>query len=99
MNPDDDGIGYKVGAMILDFDDPTKILYRSSKPILVPTEWYENDWKAGVVYASGAVVKDGTLFLYYGGGDKTISVATAPLERFLRELASGENAVLEAATV
>ncbi|MDE2079416.1 MAG: hypothetical protein KGI73_03455 [Patescibacteria group bacterium] len=85
MNPDE-GPGYNVGAMLLDLDDPTKILYRSSAPILAPTEWYENDWKPGVVYASGAIVKDGTLFVYYGGGDKYVNVATAPLAKFLSEL-------------
>ncbi len=91
-------IGYKVGAMLLDLEDPTKILHRSAEPILVPTEWYENDWKPGVVYASGAVVKDGTLFLYYGGGDKTINVATAPLEAFIGELMSDRHAVLSPVT-
>ena len=80
------GPGYKVGAMLLDLDDPTKILHRSDAPVLEPKEWYENDWKPGVVYASGAVVKDGTLFVYYGGGDKTVSLATAPLDAFLKNL-------------
>lgn len=80
------GPGYKVGAMLLDLDDPTKVLYRSTGPILEPQAWYENDWKPGVVYASGAVVKDGTLYVYYGGGDKRVNVATAPLETFLQDL-------------
>ncbi|MDO8481646.1 MAG: hypothetical protein Q7S75_01015 [bacterium] len=79
-------VGYKVGAMILDINDPTKVLYRSALPVLEPREAYENDWKPGVVYASGAIVKDGTLFVYYGGGDKTVNVATAPLEKFLKAL-------------
>jgi beta-1,2-mannobiose phosphorylase / 1,2-beta-oligomannan phosphorylase len=88
MNPNE-GAGYKVGAMLLDINDPTKILYRSAAPVLEPCEWYENDWKPGVVYASGAVVKDGTLFVYYGGGDKTVNVATASLEEFLQALIAG----------
>jgi beta-1,2-mannobiose phosphorylase / 1,2-beta-oligomannan phosphorylase len=79
-------VGYKVGAMILDVDDPTKVLYRSAAPILEPSGLYDNDWKPGVVYASGAVVIDGTLFVYFGGGDKTVNVATAPLEQFLKAL-------------
>ncbi|MGH7141007.1 MAG: hypothetical protein ACREGH_00005 [Minisyncoccia bacterium] len=99
MNPKEPHIGYKVGAMLLDLDDPTKILYRSNCPILEPTEWYENDWKPGVVYASGAIIKDSTIFLYYGGGDKTVCVATAPLEQFLSALTRGEHAVLTPAKV
>ena len=88
-------VGYKVGAMLLDLDDPTKILYRSSNPILEAKEWYENDWKPGVTYASGAVVVGEDLFVYYGGGDKRIAVARANLQDFLHKLTSGEHAVLE----
>ena len=77
---------YKLGAMILDFNDPTTILYRSPKPILEPVMSYENDSKAGVVYASGAIVKDGNLLVYYGGGDKHICVAETPLNTLLEWL-------------
>jgi predicted GH43/DUF377 family glycosyl hydrolase len=78
---------YKLWAMILDAKDPTKILYDSSKPILEPDEWYENEgYKGGVVYSCGAVVKDGELFVYYGGADKVSCVATADLDKFLKEL-------------
>ena len=85
---------YKVGALLLDLKDPTKVLYRANRPILEPDEWYENDWKPGIIYASGAVVKDGTLFLYYGGGDKCIAVAYADLDEFIQKLKSGGNAIL-----
>lgn len=76
-------VGYKVGAMILDRDDPTRILYRSPEPILSPDMPYENDGKPGVVYASGAVIKDGKLFVYYGGGDKHTCVAETQLNPLL----------------
>jgi predicted GH43/DUF377 family glycosyl hydrolase len=78
---------YKLGAMILDKDDPTKVLYRSRVPILEPEEWYENNgWKSGVVYSCGAVVKNGELYVYYGGADAVVCVAVANLDRFLDEL-------------
>ncbi len=77
---------YKVGAMILDFKDPTKVLYRSSAPILSPEMHYENDGKPGVVYASGAVIKNNILFVYYGGGDKHVCVAQVPLDALLKWL-------------
>ena len=89
----DDSNRYKVGALLLDLKDPTRVLYRAGRPVLEPDLWYENDWKPGIVYASGAVVKDGTLFIYYGGGDKRIAVAYANLEEFIRKLKNGENAV------
>ena len=82
-NPD----RYRIGAMILDLKDPTKVLYRSPEPILEPEEWYENEgYKRGVIYSCGAIVKDGKLFVYYGGADKVSCVATADLDKFLEEL-------------
>ena len=78
---------YKLGAMLLDLNEPTKVLVRSRYPILEPDEWYENvGFKSGVVYACGAVVVDGWLFVYYGGADKVVCVATAELEPFLKTL-------------
>lgn len=94
MNPEQH-TGYQVGAMLLDLHDPTKILYQSDKPILTPDEWYENDWKPGVVYASGACVVGPDLFVYYGGGDKYVAAARANLRDFLRKLMSHQNAALE----
>ena len=92
MDKDDPG-RYKLGALLLDIHDPSKVLYRSAYPLLEPNEWYENDWKPGIIYANGAVVKDGTLFIYYGGGDKHIGVARANLKDFLSKLTKNENIV------
>ena len=73
--------------MILDLKNPTKILYRSVSPILEPEEDYENNgYKWGVVYSCGAVVKDGTLLVYYGGADKVIGVASIKLADLLADL-------------
>lgn len=78
---------YKMGAMLLDANDPTKVLARPMEPILEPEEWYENHgWKYGVVYPCGAVIIAETLFVYYGGADSVVCVATANLPDFLKEL-------------
>lgn len=80
---------YRLGAMLLDRDDPTKVLYRSAHPILSPDMHYENDGKPGVVYASGALIKGDDLYVYYGGGDKVCCVATTPVKKLLNYLATG----------
>lgn len=81
---------YKLWVMILDANDPTKILYKSNKPILEPDFWYENEgYKGGVVYSCGAIIKEGQLFVYYGGADKVSCVAWADLDTFLAELVRG----------
>lgn len=77
---------YKLGVLLLDINDPSKVISRSYDPILEPEMWYENDWKPGVVYSCGAVIKDETLYVYYGGGDKHICVATAPLSKVFEKL-------------
>lgn len=65
---------YRIGAMVLDLKDPTKILYRCKKPILEP---YGDD--ANIAYPCGAVVIKNKLFVYYGSADRTVKVATADL--------------------
>lgn len=77
---------YKVGALLLDLNDPEKVLYRSNHPILEPDLWYENDYKPGIVYANGAVVKNGQLLVYYGGGDKFVCIASIPLDQLIASL-------------
>ncbi len=81
---------YKVGAMLLDLDDPTKVICRSKAPVLIPEEAYENDgYKTGVVYASGAIVKNNNIIVYYGGSDNYVCAASAPLDEFLESLKKG----------
>ena len=78
---------YKIGAMLLDLKDPTKVLARTKKPILEPVMSYENDGlKAGVVYPCGAAVIADRLFVYYGGADMVVCVASAKLESFMAQL-------------
>jgi len=78
---------YKVGAMLLDLEEPSRVLYCTKKPILVADKLYENiGFKPGVVYATGAVVKDDTLLIYYGGADSSVCVAYSDLEKFLTTL-------------
>ncbi len=78
MDKDDEG-RYKLGALLLDLKNPEKVLYRAQHPILEPDAWYENDWKPGIIYASGAIIKNKKLLVYYGGGDKHIGIASIML--------------------
>jgi predicted GH43/DUF377 family glycosyl hydrolase len=78
---------YKIGAMLLDLKNPTKVLSRTEKPILEPQAWYENEgWKSGVIYPCGAVVIGDRLLVYYGGADKVVCVASTKLDELLDQL-------------
>ena len=80
---------YKIGAMLLDLDDPTRIIARFDKPILEPGAEYENvGWKSGVVYPCGAVVLADRLVVYYGGADRWLCAASSPLNKLLDALMS-----------
>ncbi len=75
---------YRLGALLLDLKDPTKIISRIDDPILEPVESYEQDgWVSNVVFPCGAVVKDGKLLVYYGGADKVVGVAYCDINKFL----------------
>jgi predicted GH43/DUF377 family glycosyl hydrolase len=85
---------YKIGAMLLDLKDPTKVLARTRSPILEPLANYENEgWKAGVVYPCGAVIINDRLFVYYGGADTVVCVASTKMQQFLNGLVQEKEAV------
>lgn len=78
---------YRVGAMLLDLDEPTKVTARTKEPILEPEmEFEKRGVVPNVVFPDGAVIRDGELLSYYGGADKVCCVASVPLDEFLDEL-------------
>jgi predicted GH43/DUF377 family glycosyl hydrolase len=78
---------YKLGAMLLNLEDPSTVLCRSSAPVLEPDARYENEGaKAGVVYACGAVVRGDSLTVYYGGADSVVCAARHSLSKLLATL-------------
>lgn len=79
--------GYKIGAMVLDLEDPTKILYRANVPLLEPQMDYErHGYTANVTYVCGTAIIEDTLFVYYGGADTVVCAATVNLHEFLAYL-------------
>jgi predicted GH43/DUF377 family glycosyl hydrolase len=84
---DKDEFRYKMGAMLLDINYPPKVLARTTHPILEPLARYENEGlKTGVVYPCGAVILKDQLFVYYGGADMVVCVATAKMDEFMLQL-------------
>ncbi len=68
---------YRVGAVMLDLNDPRKILARTDKWFMEPDQPFELEGiYDGCVFPTGAVVKDDTLYIYYGCADKHIGLAT-----------------------
>lgn len=75
---------YCMGAALLDQNDPTRVLKRPAEPILVPEEtWEIRGDVPNVVFGCANPVIDGEIYLYYGGADRVIGLATAPLAELL----------------
>jgi len=87
---------YRLGVVLTDLKDPSKIIYRSSNPIFEPQEDYEkNGWVNDVVFTCGAVPKhknsneilgkDDEILVYYGAADEVIGIASAKISELIPE--------------
>lgn len=79
---------YRIGAILLDLDDPTRVLGRLRRPLLSPDPDEQNGYVPNVVYSCGALVHADTLVIPYGNGDSAIGLATVLLPELLAEMRS-----------
>ena len=78
---------YRVGAVLLDLNDPTVVIARSAVPLFEPQEEYERKGLiANVVFPCGLVIRNGTAYMYYGGGDSVTGVATIQMKDLMKML-------------
>ncbi len=78
---------YRVGVLLLDLKNPKKIIARSDEPLLEPEMLYEKEGQIqNVVFPCGAVLIKDKVFIYYGGADKVIGVATISLQELFKML-------------
>ena len=82
---------YRLGALMLDLNDPTKVLARTKHFLMEPETYYEKFglYIPNVVFPTANVVKDGLIYLYYGVCDTAIGLATAELDAVVREVMRG----------
>jgi predicted GH43/DUF377 family glycosyl hydrolase len=74
----DHNLVYRLGVALLDLDDPSRIINWPSEPILTPEEpWELKGDIPNVVFTCGTAEIGDDYFIYYGGADKVIAVATA----------------------
>lgn len=78
---------YRIGTVLLDLNDPTKVIKRSSIPILSPREDYERIGDVpNVCFACGAVMDDkGNMKIYYGAADTSICIALCTMDQLLND--------------
>lgn len=75
---------YRLGAILLDREDPAQVRSRGGAPILEPEEIYEIRGDVpNVVFSNANPVVDGIVHVYYGGADHVTCLATCSLESLL----------------
>jgi predicted GH43/DUF377 family glycosyl hydrolase len=74
---------YSMGAMLLDLDDPTKVIGLLKEPLLRSDGTKQNGYVPNVVYSCGSILHEGTVWIPYGVGDNRIRVASVGLDELL----------------
>jgi predicted GH43/DUF377 family glycosyl hydrolase len=74
---------YCIGAVLLDLNDPVKVIGRLREPLLKPDQNEREGYVPNVVYTCGALVHNGVLIVPYGLADHATSFATVPLDEVL----------------
>jgi predicted GH43/DUF377 family glycosyl hydrolase len=84
---------YAIGAILLDLNDPTKVIGSLREPLLEPNEEERDGYVPNVVYSCGSMIAADRLILPYGFSDSGAGIATVDLGSLLTELTSPSSAI------
>jgi len=70
---------YSIGALLLDLEDPTRIIGQLPQPLLAPTPLDLDGYVPNVVYSCGSLIHNGILHIPFGIADQSIGSATVPV--------------------
>jgi predicted GH43/DUF377 family glycosyl hydrolase len=77
---------YSLSIELLDLDDPTRVISRLDKPILLPNEHDRDGYVPNVVYSCGAMVFQGELIIPYASADQRCGIATLNMTTLMARL-------------
>lgn len=78
---------YSAGALLLDFEDPAKVIARTTEALLVPeTQYDRHGFVPDVVFPTGIVQQDDVIVLFYGAADTFTAVVELSCEEILASL-------------
>ncbi|MFH1329207.1 MAG: glycoside hydrolase family 130 protein [Actinomycetota bacterium] len=77
---------YALGAILLDIDDPRRVIGQLREPLLVPNERERHGYVPNVVYSCGSLIHGDRLVIAYGASDTSTNFATAQVDALLAEL-------------
>jgi predicted GH43/DUF377 family glycosyl hydrolase len=75
---------YSLFGLLLDLEEPSKVIRRAEEPLLYPTEPFETEgFFSNVVFSNGVVEHDGKIYIYYGASDESVGVAITDIDYLL----------------
>ena len=77
---------YVLGAILLDLEDPSKIIKKLDKPLLSPNEEEREGYVPNVVYSCGSMAHEGNLILPYAMSDSASTFASINIEELINEM-------------
>ncbi|MCK4943201.1 MAG: glycosidase, partial [Candidatus Aminicenantes bacterium] len=77
---------YSLGTVLLDKEDPTKVIGRLKEPILIPNEEERDGYVPNVVYSCGSIIHNNELIIAYGMADYASGFVGIPLDELLEKL-------------
>jgi predicted GH43/DUF377 family glycosyl hydrolase len=81
---------YSIWAMLLDIDDPSKIVGQLEDPLLTPDEYERNGYVPNVVYTCGSMIYEDELIIPYAVADHSCRVASVPIRELLSRLEASQ---------
>jgi predicted GH43/DUF377 family glycosyl hydrolase len=77
---------YALGAVLLDIDEPSRMIGHLQEPFLVAEEDERDGYVPNVVYSCGSLLHEGNVVIAYGASDTFTRFATVPLDSLLGAL-------------
>jgi predicted GH43/DUF377 family glycosyl hydrolase len=77
---------YCIGAILLDLENPTKIIARLDQPLLAPHEKEREGYVPNVVYSCGAIIHNNELVIPYAMSDINSGIATVAVKELLNRM-------------
>lgn len=77
---------YSISAMLLDIDDPSKIIGSMNKALIEPDETEREGYVPNVVYSCGSMLHGGNLIIPYAMSDSSCGFARIPLEELISNM-------------
>lgn len=77
---------YCIGAMLLDINDPVKVIGELTEPLIMPNDEEREGYVPNVVYSCGSIINNNELVIPYAMSDTSSTYATINLDELLEQL-------------